>query len=711
MPATTVTFTLDNRPVTVRSGATILDAAVLAGVTIPTLCHDQGLHPYGACRICLVEVQGPPRRLLPACTTPAADGMNVQTMSPAVVQARKDILELLLINHPLDCPVCDKAGECRLQDLVHEYGLGPALFAETRRTTPPDHASPLIERNQNRCLFCGKCVRTCRERCGVGALTFSMRGGHSQVGPAFGDPLACEFCGSCVEICPVGALTTRQFKYKARSWNLEQTRSTCIYCGNGCPIAVETDRGKLVRVRSGGDGYICAKGRFGWDAVQHESRLLIPKVRVNGKLVDCTWEEALSVVATHLKVIRQRHGAAGIGGLGSVRTTNEENYLFQKFLRNVVGTNNVDLLGRLKFPFGLNAAYFAEEIATLKEHDVIILLEPDTGEINPRTGVEIVHAVNRAGSKLIAVGTKRTKFDSLASLSIVDEAGPALAGLIAALAGGKRAVSDRTKRVIEMLLPAKSVALVLPERCSAETFAAIRDLSGLLRSAAFYPVLMRGNLQGAMDLGVMPDYRPGYRSVDAAGLNAVGMLRSEGSSISALYIMGDDPVGSDPNLALPLKALEFLVVQDIFLTETAKLAQVVLPAAAFTEKSGTITSLERRLRRIAKVSEPVGESREDWQILQALAQRWGNEWNYAKADDILQEIRTTVPLYTGLAVDSRWQREQSPLAGTIADLSLRSPDVMPEEVITAGRLLFSSGTMTTRSRELANIEGPRVPSS
>lgn len=718
-----LTLTIDGKAVVVETGATILQAAQAAGVRIPTLCHDDRLHPYGACRLCMVEVEGPPRRMQPACTTPAASGMVVRTMTPAVLQARKDILELLLINHPLDCPVCDKAGECRLQDLVHEYGLGPGVFAEEKRTTPPDLDSPLIERNQNRCILCGKCVRVCSERCGVGALTFALRGSRSRISAAFGAQLSCEFCGECVDICPVGALSTKQFRHKARVWNLERTKSVCIFCGCGCPISLETHRGRVVRTRPAG-GYLCAKGRFGWDVIRHEARLASPKMRVEGKLVDCSWEDALSVIATNLKVIRNRRGADAIGGLGSVRTTNEENYLFQKFMRTAVGTNNVDLLARHKLPHGMNSVFFTGEFSRMGDYEVILLLEPDAGEINPLLGIEIVRAVNRRGSRLILIGGRRNKFSRTASVVIPQDANEALAGLASSLRSARKTVSTRTRQVIDLLAAAGSVAVVLPARLSPGTFTLVRECADLLRKVAYYSVVMRGNIQGALDMGMIPNYYPGYRRVEAntatafgkawnavlpehPGKNASEMMNGAATgTIGALYIMGDDPVGSDPGVAVLLQRLEFLVVQDIFLTETARLAHVVLPAASALEKSGTITTIERRLRRLSPAEEPFGGSKTDGEILQALSVRMGFSPASSSPADILREIRTLTPMYRDLALDACWQPEQSPLFGTMTDLTLSSDSIMTREVITAGRLLFSSGMMTTRSGELRNIPQP-----
>ncbi len=716
-----ITLTIDDKTVTVPSGSTILFAANAAGVKVPTLCHDDNLHPYGACRICMVEVMGPQIRMVASCTTPAAAGMVIKTMSPQIIEARRAVLEFLLINHPLDCPVCDKAGDCRLQDLVHEYAPHVGTFAEEKRKLPPDHSSAVIERNTDRCILCGKCVRVCRERIAVHELAFTRRGGQSRISTSCDRPLGCEFCGECVEICPVGALTTRQFKYKARPWNVEETESVCAYCGNGCPVKLETRKGSVVRVRPARNDYLCARGRFGWDAVHHPDRLAVPKMRVDGALVDCTWEEALSRVARGLQSIRNKKGAASIGGLGSVRTTNEDNYVFQKFMRAVVGTNNVDLLGRLKMPKGLNSVFFSGELSALSESDVILVLDRDAGEINPVTGYEIVRAVNRKGRRLILVNSGINKFNRLAS-AVLPYGRPEAA--LEALLSGLRTtagIPGTIDRAVALLCSGNSIAIVMPAELTTREHSLLRELSRLLSNVVFIPVVMRGNLQGALDMGVMPDYYPGYQKTSAdnaaifssawnavvphaPGMDAVEMLNSiETGALSALYIMGDDPVGSNPGLAPLLRSLELLIVQDIFLTETAKLADVVLPAASFFEKSGTLTNLERKLQRINRAELPFMESKPDWQIIQMLARSMDSPMNYASAGDIMKEIRSLIPLYRDLATGACWQRELSPLHGTNEDLSLSSGALAHQEVITSGRLLFSSGTMMTRSKEIATI--------
>ncbi len=716
------TLTIDDKTVTIPSGSTLLDAANAAGARVPTLCNDDRLHPYGACRVCMVEVMGTPRRMVASCATPAAEGMVIKTMSPAILEARKSILEFLLINHPLDCPVCDKAGDCRLQDLVHEHGLDQGAFAEAKRKLLPDFSSAVIERNTDRCILCGKCVRICKEQNAVSELAFTRRGGKSRISTSCDRPLDCEFCGECVEICPVGALTTRQFKYKARTWSLEETGSTCLYCGNGCPIKLQTHKGRVVRVSPVQNNFLCGRGRFGWDAVHHEERLTMPKMRVGGELIDCTWDEALTRVADALQTIKVARGAASIGGLGSIRTTNEDNYLFQKFMRTVVGTNNVDLLARLKMPGGLNTIFFSPELASISESDVVLVLDRDVGEINPLTGIEIVRAVNQHGRKLILLNGMVNKFDRLASVLLTArDAEAVLVDMIAAVGGDTRQKGGGIAEAVSLLMTAKKILIVLPAELSSAVLDRAKYLAVLLGQTTLVPLVRRGNLQGALDMGILPDYYPGYQSIspvsaarykttgniilpETPGMNAMEMLNGIASgTLAALYIMGDDPVGNSPEIASVLRKLDMLFVQDIFLTETAKMADVVLPAASFVEKSGTVTNLERRLRRIDKAEEPIGESRPDWQIIQALAQKMGASMNYGSSASIMKEIKAVVPVYRNLVVGACWAKELSPLQGTNADLSLSSDTVLKREVITAKRLLFSSGTMIARSKEIESI--------
>jgi NADH-quinone oxidoreductase subunit G/formate dehydrogenase alpha subunit len=348
-----VTLTIDGRQVTVPAGTTVLDAARQAGIFIPTLCHDPDLTPWGGCRLCVVEIEG--MRNLPAsCVTTATSGMVVHTASPAVVEARKTIIELLLANHPQDCLTCGRNGDCRLQDYAYMYGVRQAGFAGERHSYPIEDDNPFIVRDLNKCILCGKCVRACAEIQGKNVVDFAYRGFNTRVTPAMDSTLAgssCVFCGNCVAVCPVGALQEKGLRAAARTWEVKKVRTTCPYCGTGCTFDLNVKDGRVVGVTSC-DGEVngwalCVKGRFGYGFIHHPDRLTKPLIKRNGVFEEAGWEEAINLVAMKLGSIKKEYGSGALGVLSSARCTNEENYLMSKFTRAVLGNNNIDHCARL----------------------------------------------------------------------------------------------------------------------------------------------------------------------------------------------------------------------------------------------------------------------------------------------------------------------------------------------------------------------------
>lgn len=342
---------IDGKDVSVAAGATVLEAAQQAGIDVPTLCHDSRLKPFGACRLCIVEIAGMPKPVT-SCTTPATDGMVVKTNSARLYRLRKTTVELLLSDHPNDCMVCNSSGECTLQELAYLYGIRENRFVgEVRKHERTDH-NPFITRDQNKCVMCGLCVRVCDEVQGVGAIGFSERGFEAKVIPPFGHDLDCEFCGQCVSVCPTGALTGSIWAGKPRIGGVEKTDTTCTYCGCGCNITLKSHNDKVIRIDSAADnhnrGWLCVKGRFGFEFINSGDRLTTPLIRreKGGQLERATWEEALDHVADKLKGIKDKNGSDSVAGLCSARCTNEENYLFQKMFRAGFGTNNIDHCAR-----------------------------------------------------------------------------------------------------------------------------------------------------------------------------------------------------------------------------------------------------------------------------------------------------------------------------------------------------------------------------
>jgi predicted molibdopterin-dependent oxidoreductase YjgC len=346
-----ITLTINEREVSVPEGTTVLEAARELDIQIPTLCYEPRLKPYGGCRLCIVEIKDVPRPVT-ACTTPAAEGMEVKTDSEHLYRLRRTVVELLLSDHPNDCMVCARAGDCTLQELAYFYKLRENRFPGERTKPAKIDNNPFIEREMDKCILCGLCVRVCDEVQGVNAIDFAYRGFNARISPPYERDLDCEFCGQCVAICPTGALTGKVWAGEGRQKNVKHTETVCGYCGCGCNITLHTVLDRVVRIsskkESHNQGWLCAKGRFGYEFINREDRLKTPLIRrrKGGELEPCTWDEALDVVSSRFADIKTRFGPDALAGLASARCTNEENYAFQKFFRTVIGTNNIDHCAR-----------------------------------------------------------------------------------------------------------------------------------------------------------------------------------------------------------------------------------------------------------------------------------------------------------------------------------------------------------------------------
>jgi NADH-quinone oxidoreductase subunit G len=420
-----VNLTIDDKQVTAPKTATIYEAAKLNGIKIPILCHDKKLKPFGACRMCLVEVEQMKGRQIPACTTPATEGMIIRTATPDIVKARKMVLELLLLNHPLDCPVCDKSGDCDLQNLTYEYKVNSNRFSDEKFHHEIDYNNPLIERDMNRCVLCGKCARICDEIVSFGALTFIDRGIETKIGCEFEDGLNCEFCGSCISVCPVGSLLARPFKHKARWWAMTKQTSVCGYCGTGCSLTLGVKDNKVLTTiydenQGFHKGQLCVRGRFGYQFINSAQRLTKPLVRKNGALTESTWDEALELVAGRLK------GGSAVAALATPRLTNEELTLFKKLLVENVGTKNFDhaagyahaaLTEGFARSFGANAS--SASILDVQKSDLLLIIKTDAYETHPVVGFEINMAVKNNGAKITILSDKRGKLSKLTDANTV----------------------------------------------------------------------------------------------------------------------------------------------------------------------------------------------------------------------------------------------------------------------------------------------------
>ena len=641
-----VTFTVDGKKLTAPAGTLLIEACRKAGIEIPAFCYYPGLSLQAACRMCVVRQEKVPK-LQTACTTTVAEGQVFTTESPEIAQARKATIELLLGNHPLDCPVCDAGGECELQDMTFKYGAGESLMVDAKRHRDEQQWSPAVFYDRPRCILCYRCTRVCGEGMDVWALGIQNRGVTSVIAPDGGDQLDCEQCGMCIDICPVGALTSGSYRYKTRPWEMNHVSTVCTHCGDGCKVTLgirqSSDGSEIIRAdnrdKSGINGdFLCAKGRFGFDFVENTERLTSPLVRnAQGKLERVSWEHAFRVAAAKLKEVRDTRGGAAIGVIGSNHTTNEENYLLQKFARTVLKTSNIDHERTTDYvAFARALAGHKEKSAGLRDiasAPAILLIGGDPTNEHPLLAWTIRTNVRLNRARLYVANHRQIKLERQAKSTLRLPAGGY--GKVAKYLSGKEAtISDPAFR--EALLAEENLLIIFGEEFRG---AAVDELVawGLSRPSVRFAYLGDySNSRGAADMGLLPDRLPGYVPVSTydafadeypgmphtIGLTQPQMLSAAaGGSLGALLIVGANPLELG---TVDLSALKntFIVVQDLFLTQTAAAADVVFPAATLYEKTGTVTNTYGDLQLVRKaVDKP--SVKPDFEILVRLASSMG----------------------------------------------------------------------------------------
>jgi NADH-quinone oxidoreductase subunit G len=637
-----VTFTVDGKKLTAPAGTLLIEACRKAGIEIPAFCYYPGLSLQAACRMCVVRQEKVPK-LQTACTTTVAEGQVFTTESPEITQARKATIELLLGNHPLDCPVCDAGGECELQDMTFKYGAGESLYAEAKQHREEQQWSPAVFYDRPRCILCYRCTRICGEGMDVWALGIQNRGVSSVISPNEGERLDCEQCGMCIDVCPVGALTSGSYRYKTRPWEMNHVSAVCTHCGDGCKVTLgvrqANDGSEIVRAdnrdKSGINGdFLCAKGRFGFDFVDSPERLTTPLVRnAQGKLEPASWEHAFRVAGAKLKEIRDSRGGAAIGVIGSNHTTNEENYLLQKFARTILQTSNIDHERTTDYvSFARAMAGHQGLSASLRDiagAPAILLIGGDPTNEHPLLAWTIRTNVRLNRARLYVANEKQVKLErqAKAALRLLHGGYSALAAFL----GGKDSViNNRAFR--EAVLAEEKLLVIFGEEYRGS---AVDELVtwGLGRGNVSFAYLGdHSNSRGAADMGLLPDRLPGYAPVSVIngfaqeypgmpatiGLTQPQMLSAAaGGSLGALLIVGANPL---KNSTVNLTSLKntFVVVQDLFLTETAVAADVVFPAASLYEKTGTVTNSYGDLQLTRKAADKAGV-KPDFEILVRLA--------------------------------------------------------------------------------------------
>jgi len=650
---TPVTITVDGREVTAQKGDLLIDACERGGTYIPRFCYHPRMSPVGMCRMCLVEVdtgRGP--ALQPSCMLECTDGMAVTTASETVKKAQDGVLEFLLINHPLDCPVCDKGGECPLQDQTMAYGPGESRWVEEKRHyTKPIAISETVYLDRERCILCDRCTRFADEIAGDPLIHFMDRGAATQVNTFPGEPFSSYFSGNVVEICPVGALTAKPYRFRARPWDLEEVESTCTSCSVGCRISVQSSRDEVLRYQGVdsdpvNQGWLCDKGRFSFEAVNSAERLAEPLVAVDGQLRPARWSEALDAAAVAL-----RGDASKIAVVGGSRLTNESVFAWSKLAKTVVGTKHVDAQ--------LGDGLAASVVATLPRATIddacrpggtVIYLGPDPKEQLGVLFLRLKAAVQRDGAKLIELTATGTGLTRYATHSLNYRPGEAAALVDALLSGTDPGTAGDGFAAAAALVADGDVTVVLGRPSVAEAAGTIVDAAAALLAAkpttTFLSALTRSNVHGAIDLGLTP--APG-------GLDTAGILAAAADGkIDTLVLLGSDPISDFPDRALAERAIagaRTVIAVDTFLNESSKQADVVLAAAGFAEVEGTTTNLEHRVTVLHQKVNPPGTARADWLIASELAHRLGADFEYSTAREIWDDIVATSEPFGGLPSD------------------------------------------------------------
>lgn len=800
---------IDNQEVEVNKGDTILKAAQKLGIKIPTFCYDERLKGDGACRMCVVEVKGTDK-LFASCSVPAENNMEVQTHSPKVIEARKEVLELTWASHPNECVVCDVNGDCKLQDYMYEYDVdAEPVYGGHKRIYDIDNSNKFFYLDPEKCILCGLCVRVCAELQGNEALGINKRGFKSFVSFAFDKGMEfsnCVSCGNCVSICPTGALTEKR-KIKFRQNEVTKTRTTCPYCGVGCQFELVVKDNKVVQIEPlnliPNEGLLCVKGKFAFKYINHKDRLTTPLIKENGVFKEASWKEAYDLIVSKINKTKSEFGPSAFAGLASAKCTNEENYVFQKFMRAAIGTNNVDHCARLchastvsGLATTLGSGAMTNSIEEVKNNDVIFVTGTNTTETHPVIGSFMKQAIKK-GAKLIVAEPRRIELAEIADQFIRIKPGTNVAlfnGMMHVIYHeglyDQSFIDERTENFDSFL---ESIVDFTPEiaadicGCKPEEIAnaariyaagdkagiyyamgvtqhsngtnhvkAIANLAMLCgnvgkESSGINPLRGQNNVQGACDMGALPNNFPGYQKVynDEArkkfekswgvtldsnvGLSLPHILNGAYNNIiKFLYVMGENPIVSDPDtnhVIESLKKTEFLVVQDIFLTETAAYADVVLPASTYAEKDGTFTNTERRVQRVRKAVDPIGDSKPDGQIIQELMKLLGYSETIQTPKEIMDEIASLTPIYSGVNYDRidetglQWpvlgfdhegtkylhKNEFSRGLGYFTKVDYKGAAELPDAeyplTLTTGRVLyhFHTITMTGKNEEINQI--------
>lgn len=803
-----VNFTIDGLKVKARKGETIIQAALRNGIYIPHLCYHPDLKPSGSCRLCLVENKE--GRIITSCENQPAEGMELFTTSPKLDDAKITVARLLVANHQTDCLTCAQDNQCKLQEISSYFGIDKEDMGNLRYSSadiPLDDSNPFFKRDLNKCILCGICVRTCRDRLGVSAIDFGYRGYDTKITTFCDETILesnCVSCGECVVACPVGALVDKESSKPTR-----EVKTTCTYCGVGCGLYLGVRGSKVVSIRGDPEhplsrGNLCVKGRYAFRFINNPDRLTTPLIKRDGNFVEVSWDEAREFATEKLSKYQKDNSRENdsFAAISSARCTNEDNYLLQKFTRVIMGNNNVDNSARschapsvAALAQTLGSGAMSNSISEIEDSKCLFIIGTNPTQSYPVLSMRIMDALAK-GTKLIVVDPRDIELAQYADLHIQHNPGTdvvLIMGMIKVILEenlqDQEFIESRCENFEELLESLDELDWDYVERITGVNIHKIKEAARIYATsdpaAIFYslgitehshgtdnvfalsnlalvtsnigkplaglnPIRGQNNVQGACDMGCLPDVYPGYQKVEEKevqekfekawgtelspnkGMKMPEMMESaRKGDLKALYIMGENPVHSEPdckNIKEALKNLNFLIVQDIFLTETAQSADLVLPGASFAEKDGTFANADRRVQRVHQAIKPVGDSKPDWQIISELAQKMGARegFNFTSAEEVAAEIALVAPIYGGMQYqcledESRqWPCFDKEHKGTpilhqdtfatktgkakFIPLYYRPPAELPDEeyplVLTTGRIIYHyhSSTMTAADK-------------
>ncbi|HEX9757731.1 MAG TPA: molybdopterin-dependent oxidoreductase [Nitrospiria bacterium] len=791
--------TIDGEKVMAEKGTSLYDVITSMGKILPAMCYHYTFKPFGSCGICLVGVEGK-KMPVRSCTAPVKEPMVVTTGTPELFEAQKKAIEKHLTTHPLDCPVCDADGHCELQDMTFNFGIG-SIGPVKQKGIPEDTRSIVLDFNMERCILCGQCINICKEVQMVDALRFMKKDGQTHV-VAHGDvPLFCEFCGDCMTVCPVGAITDKYSKYKFKPWQLVKTQTTCNFCPDACQIILNIKEEKeVIQVDSplswtekwgerestkSGHGGICVRGRYGFRYITSPERLQVPLIKTNNQLEETSWWDATEMVSKRLSEIKAVYGGKSIAGLISARCTNEDLYLFQKFMRVALGSNRIDSSARYGHMNAVRAlspiAQFGTQGLSYEEitkAQTILVIGSDLTETNPIIGLRVKEALRRYKAQVVVVHPMKTNLAELASHHLPIKPGSEgwfIRGLVKILIEenlGDSSVAGKSdgpvsklrdavqsislEQVVEhtgipretllevakLYLETESAVLfvgegILKTHRGFENMKVLMDLAILAGKldrdgCGIIPLCEENNEQGAVDMGATSEFLPGqvpYGDVNLrdkveqswgeilpthSGSHLMGIIeKARQGEIKALYLVGENPLGTLPasvNVKEALEKVEFIIVQDPFLTETGQLAHVVLPACTYIEKTGTFTGMTGMVLPVKQAMDPVGESRADWQIFSELSGAMGYPMEYLESDEIQKEIEGLVPQYYEGHSKKNRRSLSSYLSGAFHEGIMERYQLVPSTPpgsypyhLVMGQILYHSGKLSTRDKGLMEI--------